>query len=68
MTYTRFNDLLMGEAQALKEKENLKAIQIAKANSEKALKELKATQTQLIQQEKLPSLRQLTAEGGDQSV
>lgn len=61
LTYTRFNDLLLAEAQAIKAKENLKAIQEAKSKAEEALTELKATQTQLVQQEKLASLGQLTA-------
>jgi signal transduction histidine kinase len=61
LTYTRFNDLLLAEAQAIKAKENIKAIQTAKSNAEKALAELKSVQEQLIQQEKLASLGQLTA-------
>ncbi|OOG70471.1 ATP-binding protein [Algoriphagus sp. A40] len=61
LTYTRFNDLLLAEAQAIRAKENLIAIQAAKSRAEEALTELKATQTQLVQQEKLASLGQLTA-------
>jgi signal transduction histidine kinase len=61
LTYTRFNDLLLAEAQAIKAKENLIAIQTAKSKAEKALAELKSAQAQLIQAEKMASLGELTA-------
>ncbi|MBN3521002.1 nuclear transport factor 2 family protein [Algoriphagus lutimaris] len=54
LAYSRFKDL----SQA---KEDLKRLKKAKARAEKALKELKSTQQQLVQQEKLASLGQLTA-------
>lgn len=53
-SYIRFLDLRKAEKQAV-------AIQQEKTRLEKALEELKATQSQLIQQEKLASLGQLTA-------
>ncbi|MBN7814605.1 ATP-binding protein [Algoriphagus pacificus] len=54
LAYSRFKDL----SQA---KEDLKRLKKAKARAEKALTELKAAQEQLVQQEKLASLGQLTA-------
>ncbi|MEN2282968.1 ATP-binding protein [Algoriphagus sp. SE2] len=54
LAYSRFKDL----SQA---REDLKKLKKAKARAEKALKELKAAQEQLVQQEKLASLGQLTA-------
>lgn len=54
LAYSRFKDL----SQA---KEDLKRLKKAKARAEKALSELKAAQEQLVQQEKLASLGQLTA-------
>jgi signal transduction histidine kinase len=54
LAYSRFKDL----SQA---REDLKKLKIAKARAEKALKDLKAAQDQLVQQEKLASLGQLTA-------
>ncbi|EAZ82017.1 nuclear transport factor 2 family protein [Algoriphagus machipongonensis] len=54
LAYSRFRDL----SQA---REDLKKLKKAKARAEKALKELKAAQEQLVQQEKLASLGQLTA-------
>ncbi|MDG1277820.1 MAG: ATP-binding protein [Algoriphagus sp.] len=54
LAYSRFKDL----SQA---REDLKRLKKAKARAEKALKELKSAQEQLIQQEKLASLGQLTA-------
>ncbi|MHA7130662.1 ATP-binding protein [Algoriphagus namhaensis] len=54
LAYSRFRDL----SQA---KDDLKKLKRAKAKAEKALKELKAAQEQLVQQEKLASLGQLTA-------
>ena len=60
-TYTRFLDLQKAEAQALRAQEDLIAIKVARQRAEDALIELKATQSQLVQQEKLASLGQLTA-------
>ncbi|MBB6326683.1 signal transduction histidine kinase/ketosteroid isomerase-like protein/flagellar hook-basal body complex protein FliE [Algoriphagus iocasae] len=54
LAYSRFKDL----SQA---REDLKKLKKAKARAEKALQELKAAQEQLVQQEKLASLGQLTA-------
>lgn len=54
LAYSRFRDL----SQA---RDDLKKLKSAKAKAEKALKELKAAQEQLVQQEKLASLGQLTA-------
>ncbi len=54
LAYSRFKDL----SQA---REDLKKLKKAKAKAEKALKDLKAAQEQLVQQEKLASLGQLTA-------
>ncbi|MBN7814613.1 ATP-binding protein [Algoriphagus pacificus] len=61
LTFTRFNDLKIAEANALKAEKDLIAIKDAKKKAEDALLELKAAQEQLIQQEKLASLGQLTA-------
>ena len=54
LAYKRFEDLKKAE-------KDLVAIKAAKAKAESALKELKAAQEQLVQQEKLASLGQLTA-------
>ncbi|QYH40855.1 GHKL domain-containing protein [Algoriphagus sp. NBT04N3] len=54
LAYKRFEDLKKAE-------KDLVAIKAAKSKAESALKELKAAQEQLIQQEKLASLGQLTA-------
>ena len=61
LTFTRFNDLKIAEANALKAEKDLIAIKDAKKKAEDALLELKSAQEQLIQQEKLASLGQLTA-------
>jgi signal transduction histidine kinase len=61
LTYTRFNDLKIAEAQAKKAEEDLINLQLAKKRAEEALSELQLTQTQLIQSEKMASLGELTA-------
>ncbi len=60
-TYTRFLDLQKAEAQAEQAKLDLIQIQTEKKRAEGALDELRITQTQLIQKEKLASLGELTA-------
>ena len=61
MTYTRFNDIKIAEAQAEQARLDLIQIQTEKKRAEDALSELRITQTQLIQKEKLASLGELTA-------
>ncbi|NVJ85128.1 MAG: nuclear transport factor 2 family protein [Algoriphagus sp.] len=61
LTYTRFSDLKVAEANALQVERDLVEIKLARQKAEEALAELKATQDQLVQQEKLASLGQLTA-------
>jgi signal transduction histidine kinase len=61
LTYTRFSDLKLAEAQALQAEKDLVEIKIARQKAEDALAELKATQAQLIQSEKMASLGELTA-------
>ncbi len=61
LTYTRFNDLKIAEAQAEQAKLDLIQIQTEKKKAEDTLVELRATQAQLIQSEKLASLGELTA-------
>ena len=61
LTYTRFNDLKVAEAHAIQAEEDLIKLQTEKKRAEDALTELRATQTQLIQSEKMASLGELTA-------
>ncbi|MFN0159248.1 MAG: ATP-binding protein [Bacteroidota bacterium] len=61
LTLTRFNDLKLAEAQAHQAHLDLIQLQTEKKRAEEALTELRATQEQLLQQEKLASLGQLTA-------
>ncbi|HEY4965046.1 MAG TPA: ATP-binding protein [Puia sp.] len=61
LTYTRFNDLKLAERQAEQAGLDLIQLHAEKKRAEEALKELKATQTQLIQAEKMASLGELTA-------
>lgn len=61
LTFTRFNDLQLAEAQAHQAYLDLIQLQAEKKRAEEALSELRATQEQLVQQEKLASLGQLTA-------
>jgi len=61
LTLTRFNDLKLAEAQAQQAHRDLIQLQAEKKRAEDALAELRVTQEQLVQQEKLASLGQLTA-------
>jgi signal transduction histidine kinase len=61
LTYTRFNDLQVAEHHAEQAKQDLVKLQTEKKRAEDALTELRATQTQLIQAEKMASLGELTA-------
>ncbi|MGG9962196.1 sensor histidine kinase [Ferruginibacter sp. SUN106] len=61
LTFTRFNDLKIAEAHAVQAEEDLVKLQTEKKRAEDALTELRATQTQLIQSEKMASLGELTA-------
>jgi len=61
LTYTRFNDLKQAEYLALQAQLDLENLKIEKRKTEEALRELKATQHQLIQSEKMASLGELTA-------
>jgi len=61
LTFTRFNDLKLAEAQAHQAQLDLIQLQAAKKAAEETLLELRTTQEQLVQREKLASLGQLTA-------
>jgi signal transduction histidine kinase len=61
LTYTRFNDLKQAENLAIQRQIDLENLIAAKKKTEDALTELKSTQTQLIQSEKMASLGELTA-------
>lgn len=61
LAYRRFEDLKIAEAQTRQAQLDLIQLQQAKRKAEDALVELRATQEQLLQQEKLASLGQLTA-------
>ncbi|RYY71886.1 MAG: hypothetical protein EOO13_01550 [Chitinophagaceae bacterium] len=60
-TYTRFLDLQKAEAQALRAEQDLIEIKEARKKAEATLVELRGTQKQLIQAEKMASLGELTA-------
>lgn len=61
LTFTRFNDLKLAELQTHQAYLDLIQLQTEKKRAEEALAELKATQAQLIQSEKMASLGELTA-------
>ena len=61
LTYTRFNDLKVAEHHAEQARLDLIKLHTEKKRAEEALTELRATQAQLIQSEKMASLGELTA-------
>ncbi len=61
LTFTRFSDLKIAEAHAEQAATDLINLKEEKKRTEEALNELQATQTQLIQSEKMASLGELTA-------
>jgi signal transduction histidine kinase len=61
LTYTRFNDLQVAEAHAVQAEEDLIKLQTEKKRAEDAFTELRETQKQLVQSEKMASLGELTA-------
>jgi signal transduction histidine kinase len=61
LTYTRFSDLQLAEAHAEQARRDLEQLIEEKQRAENALAELKATQAQLVQAEKMASLGELTA-------
>ncbi|HMQ68433.1 MAG TPA: histidine kinase dimerization/phospho-acceptor domain-containing protein, partial [Ignavibacteria bacterium] len=61
LTFTRFNDLQIAEKHAEQAELDLIKLQTEKKRAEDALTELRATQSQLIQSEKMASLGELTA-------
>jgi signal transduction histidine kinase len=61
LTYARFNDLKLAELHAIQAEQDLIEIKAARQKAEDALAELRITQRQLIQSEKMASLGELTA-------